>query len=80
MSHEPLDESAREVAEEAAEWLAVLENGSAEDRAVFVAWLKKAPQHLEEMLYMTDLDAALSVLLLAALVGAFVLARREKTS
>jgi len=58
-----LSADSRELAEDAAEWLAVLENGSHEDRAVFVAWLKKSPQHVAEILQMLELDAALSDLL-----------------
>jgi hypothetical protein len=63
MSHEPLDADARDLAQDAAEWLDVLENASSEDRAIFVAWLKKSPRHVEEMLHMVELDAALSVVL-----------------
>lgn len=63
MSHELPDTDARNLAQDAAEWLAVLENASSEDRAIFVAWLKKSPQHVEEMLHMVELDAALAVLL-----------------
>jgi hypothetical protein len=63
MSQQPLDTDARELAEDAAEWLSVLETGSSEERTVFVAWLKKSPQHVEAALRMMELDAALSVLL-----------------
>ena len=63
MSQEPLDADARELAEDAAEWLSVLQTGASEDRTVFVAWLKKSPHHVEATLRMMELDAALSVLL-----------------
>jgi DNA-directed RNA polymerase specialized sigma24 family protein len=63
MSHESLDTDPRELAEDAAEWLAVLQNASGEDRTVFVAWLKKSPQHVDAILRMMELDAALSVFL-----------------
>lgn len=63
MSHVSLDTDARELAEDAAEWLSVLQDASVDDRTVFVAWLKKSPQHVEAILRMMELDAALSVLL-----------------
>ena len=63
MSHESLDPDAQELAEDAAEWLSVLECGSAEDRIVFVAWLKKSLDHVEAILQMMELDAALSTVL-----------------
>jgi hypothetical protein len=63
MRSEALNTDSRELAEDAAEWLAVLDSGSSEDRAVFVAWLKKSPQHVAEVLEMMELDAALSNLL-----------------
>jgi DNA-directed RNA polymerase specialized sigma24 family protein len=63
MSHESLDTDARELAEDAAEWLSVLEGGSAEDRIVFVAWLKKSPDHVAAILHMMELDEALSAVL-----------------
>ena len=65
MSHQTLDldTDARDVAEDAAEWLSILECGSDEDRAVFVAWLKKSPEHVEAVLHMMELDEALSIAL-----------------
>lgn len=63
MSHESLDTDATELAEDAAEWLAILESASDEDRIVFVAWLKKSPEHVEAILRMMELDEALSVVL-----------------
>ena len=63
MSHEALDMDARELTEDAAEWLSILEHGSEEDRIVFVAWLKKSPEHVEAILGMMELDEALSVVL-----------------
>ena len=63
MSHESHDTDARELAEDAAEWLSILENASGEDRTVFVAWLKKSPEHVDAILRMIELDEALSVVL-----------------
>jgi hypothetical protein len=59
VSDEATDGKVRELAEDAAEWLSTLENATPEDRTVFISWLKKSPKHVEEILRMMELDAAL---------------------
>jgi len=43
-------EDDRRLAERAAEWITVLPEATSEERAEFVNWIKKSPQHLQEFL------------------------------
>jgi len=47
------------IAEEAAEWLAVLDAANPEQRASFARWITESPLHLREFLLMTSLESEL---------------------
>ena len=47
------------VAEEAAEWLAVLDSANPAQRAKFARWISESPLHLREFLLMTSLESEL---------------------
>lgn len=50
------DETLR-VAERAAEWLCVLEEGGAREQAAFAEWVSASPLHLKEFLFMSALES-----------------------
>src|SRR3989442_13010987 len=50
------------IAEEAAEWLAVLDSANPAQRAKFARWITESPLHLREFLLMTSLESELRCL------------------
>jgi transmembrane sensor len=59
MDKQRLLEEKRRVAEQAAEWLCVLEDATAEQLASFTDWVRESPAHAREFLFMSALDAEL---------------------
>src|SRR5262245_58873467 len=53
------DMEARSVAEQAAEWLLILEEDQAKDREAFADWLTQSPQHVGAFLRASALDSLL---------------------
>ncbi len=47
------------IAEQAAQWLEVLQRGGAEERKAFAVWLTESRRHVEEFLFMTAVDRVL---------------------
>lgn len=62
MRNQTYRDKERQIAEEAAEWLAVLEDAGAEEQAAFAEWISESPQHLKEFLFMSALDSELTKL------------------
>lgn len=54
------DLEARSIAEQAAEWLLILEAATDEDRAQFADWLRQSPSHVEAFLRASAVDSLLS--------------------
>jgi transmembrane sensor len=50
---------ARNIAEQAAEWLLILEDGRAEDREAFADWMKQSPLHVAAFLRASAVDSLL---------------------
>jgi ferric-dicitrate binding protein FerR (iron transport regulator) len=53
------DTEARSVAEQAAEWLLILEDGRQEDRENFADWLNQSPLHVAAFLRASAVDSLL---------------------